>query len=63
MRPDRSEIINGHEVEEYGWHRDMVVYMDAYKWDASYESALAWAKRHNEKWDAAALKLAKEMQK
>jgi hypothetical protein len=50
MRPDRSETINGHLVEEFAWHRDMVVYVDHNRWDASYESGLRWAAEHSEPW-------------
>lgn len=46
MNAERSETINGHLVDEYVWGRDFVVYVDHQRWDASYETALAWARAH-----------------
>lgn len=50
MNADRAETINGHLVEEYAWHRDMVVYVDFNRWDASYESACRWAAQNAQPW-------------
>lgn len=57
MNPARCKEINGHEVAEYAWGRDMIVYMDCYRWDASYEAALAWAERHEEGWNVFAQRM------
>jgi hypothetical protein len=50
MNPIRSESINGHEIDEFVWGRGVVVYVDFQRWDASFEGACAWAKRHAESW-------------
>ena len=50
MTPVRADNINGHEIDEHVWGRDMVVYLDFNRWDGSYESAIRWAETHQEPW-------------
>jgi len=39
MAPERSTEINGHLIEEYYWNGKMVVYVDHYRSNDTYEQA------------------------
>lgn len=44
MSPDRREIVNGVLIEQYYWAGKMVVYVDHYISNLTFEQAVAEAK-------------------
>ena len=41
MSPERAEYVNGSEVNEYCWNGKMVVYVDNYGVEMTFEAAVS----------------------
>ena len=41
MNPERKKIIDGHKVEEFYWNGEMVVYIDNYATEKTFEEVVS----------------------
>ena len=49
MEPERKAKVNGHTIAEYYWNGNMVVYVDNTVTNLSWEEALDWSDKVNQK--------------